>query len=278
MAEQPMVPVVAAPEHPRVLAPANSVRIDAAAPENCEWRQLPDKPQHRPILVCVQMDGAWIRVRPFQGFDTTTVAKAKAGDPAAMNALGRFHMYGPSSERDLDKALDLFRKAAALGDRGAMASLGDVYFEGRGVKADFSESLRWYRKAAGLGDPAALDAVAGAYLNGRGVAKDQVEGLRLLRQAADAGSGSAASSLSLAYYRGWWGLPIDPVQGLHWLKYASEHGCAVCMAVLSGLYATGDQVPQDKAESLRWLRASARAGYWESILKIEARGEEVEDP
>ena len=54
-------------------------------------------------------------------------------------------------ERDLEQAIDWYRKAADQQVVPAQVKLGLIYEEGLGAKKDLMEAARWYKKAADRG-------------------------------------------------------------------------------------------------------------------------------
>jgi TPR repeat protein len=85
-------------------------------------------------------------------------------------ALGELYFSGRLGvEQDYDKAVALFRLAAAQGLDMAQWRLGYMYFMGYGVAQDYTEALQLYQLAAVQGYPTALFEVAECYYWGRGV-------------------------------------------------------------------------------------------------------------
>lgn len=61
------------------------------------------------------------------------------------------HFYAESIagvERDTDKAVRLWKKAAELGDKEAKFILGNIYYYGTYVEQNREEAIQWYRKSA----------------------------------------------------------------------------------------------------------------------------------
>ncbi|MEI3479588.1 MAG: hypothetical protein V8Q84_11450 [Bilophila sp.] len=54
-------------------------------------------------------------------------------------------------DKDQDKAIDYYKKAAEAGDAAACLRLGQMYEQGKGVKADHEEAATWYKKGADSG-------------------------------------------------------------------------------------------------------------------------------
>jgi hypothetical protein len=80
-----------------------------------------------------------------------TMKRVKANDPAALCFMG-----GTCYDKgDYDGAFEYWTKAAALGDLNAHFKLGNVYMHGRGVEKDEEKALYHWEKAAIVGNPIA---------------------------------------------------------------------------------------------------------------------------
>ena len=69
----------------------------------------------------------------------------KANDPAALNQKGAMLYH---QEGDYDDAFEYFTKAAELGFAEAHKSLGVMYRDGEGVEKDEEKAVHYYEKAA----------------------------------------------------------------------------------------------------------------------------------
>lgn len=69
-----------------------------------------------------------------------------------MYNLATLLALGDGVQRDLVRALDLFRRAAALGHAKSMNMIGSFHEDGWGVEADAREAAAWYKQAAEGGD------------------------------------------------------------------------------------------------------------------------------
>lgn len=77
--------------------------------------------------------------------------KADAGSPAAMYSLGLDLLSGRCGVTDAKQGLALVHKAADLGMPAAMYTLGVKYEKPEGVEKDEQKAIEWYRKAAATG-------------------------------------------------------------------------------------------------------------------------------
>ena len=130
-----------------------------------------------------------LEVRPSDGECAARRLEAAAagGRPSAKSLLGWLYAQGVGKERDIARALALYKEAAAAGDLAARNNLGELYETGRGVKQDARRAVDLYREAAAEGFAPALFNLGRAYAAGIGVEFDAAEARRWLRQALEAG-------------------------------------------------------------------------------------------
>jgi hypothetical protein len=81
--------------------------------------------------------------------DKRVMKRVKANDPVAMVQMGMRHR----KERDHDRAIKYFTKAAELGDLHAHYLLGVIFYNGEGVEEDKEKAIRHWEKAAIGGHP-----------------------------------------------------------------------------------------------------------------------------
>ena len=74
--------------------------------------------------------------------------KAEKGDSVAQTMLGVEYMKGDQVEKDLDKAIEWWKKAAEKDYAEAEYKLGVCYHFGFGIKKSHKQARYWYEKAA----------------------------------------------------------------------------------------------------------------------------------
>ena len=72
--------------------------------------------------------------------------------PAAQFALAHIYLLGSGVEQDVAAAIALYRKAAEQKHESSQLALGDQYRMGLAVPRDLAESTKWYRRAADQGN------------------------------------------------------------------------------------------------------------------------------
>ena len=75
------------------------------------------------------------------------------------------------------KAMEWFRKSAAMESAGGQYGIGYLYQNGWGVERDFARALEWFRKAADYDDGSAQSSIGWMYHNGQGVPSLKAQGL-----------------------------------------------------------------------------------------------------
>ena len=203
---------------------------------------------------------------------------AEAGDGRAMANLAVCYRLGNGVDRNLAQALAWCRKGVEAGDGRAMANLGFFYERGEGVERDLGQALAWYRKAAEAGDGAAMVSVGVCYQNGRGVERDLGQALAWFRKGAEAGDGSAMTCVGICYLLGE-GIERDLAQALAWYRKGAEAGDGSAMTCLGVCYQLGEGIERDLAQALAWYCKGAEAGDGSAMNRLGIcceRGEGVE--
>jgi len=77
-------------------------------------------------------------------------AKKEYG-PAVFN-LGVMHLSAQGAEKNVDKAMELLRKASKLGYVDANVTLGNLYYNGSEMTKDLGKAEAWYKKACDQGN------------------------------------------------------------------------------------------------------------------------------
>ncbi|MDD4439353.1 MAG: tetratricopeptide repeat protein [Tissierellia bacterium] len=81
--------------------------------------------------------------------------------------------YQHKINKELDKAIFLYQKAAELGDRRSMNDIGYMYFKGVGVNKNIETALFWFEKAAKFGSIDSMLFLSSIYYRGDNVAIDK---------------------------------------------------------------------------------------------------------
>ncbi|KAI4701034.1 hypothetical protein J4E89_010870 [Alternaria sp. Ai002NY15] len=178
------------------------------------------------------------------------------------------HEEGGGTKKDPLKAVQWYRRAAALGDPPAMYKMGMILLKGLlGQQKNFGEAINMLKRAASLADrdnPHALHELALIYEAQTGnerVIRDEAYALQLFHQAADLGYKFSQFRLGQAYEYGLLGCPIDARTSIAWYTKAAAQEEHQSELALSGWYLTGTSgiLEQSDTEAYLWARKAACA-------------------
>ena len=184
---------------------------------------------------------------------------AALGHIGVLNRLGWMYKYGEGVEQSDTEAVKWYRKGAEAGNANAMNNLGLMYDNGRGVAQSDTEAVKWYRKGAEAGNDWAIFNLGYMYENGRGVAQSDTEAVKWYRKAADNGHAAATNNLGLMYQNGK-GVEQSDTEAVKWYRKGAEAGNAYAMNNLGLMYQNGKGVEQSDTEAVKWYRKGAEAG------------------
>ena len=176
---------------------------------------------------------------------------------------------GGGTRKDPMKAVQWYRRSAALGDTAAMYKLGMILLKGLlGQQRSVVESVNWLERAAKQADrdnPHALHELGMLYeapqTNTDRIIRDENYSRELYMQAADLGYKFSQFRLGQAYEYGSLGLPIDQRRSIAWYSKAAAQEEHQSELALSGWYLTGSQgiLEQSDTEAYLWARKAATA-------------------
>lgn len=172
----------------------------------------------------------------------------------ALYMLGMMYSRGDGVNQDMNKALELWQKAADEGHAGSLSLLGRAYMEGKlGFDRDADSGRILLEKAANRGDAAASLYLGRMYAKGEGVAQDMERAMKWYEQAASAGDAHAQYIVGLAYLEGS-GVPVDEGKAFNWLRLAAGQDHVNAMLMLSVCYSTGKGTRQDADMAEVWKK------------------------
>ena len=199
-----------------------------------------------------------------------SAAKAGHGASAYRTAVccEMGHEEGGGTKRDPLKAVQWYRRAAALGDPPAMYKMGMILLKGLlGQQKNLGEAINMLKRAADHADvenPHALHELGLLYESQTGnerVIRDEPYAYQLFLQAADYGYKFSQFRLGQAYEYGLLGCPIDPRLSIGWYTRAAAQEEHQSELALSGWYLTGNAgiLEQSDTEAYLWARKAACA-------------------
>jgi uncharacterized protein len=196
------------------------------------------------------------------------------GDHATLEyCKGIFAANSYGGPRDIDAAIQHYKKAAEMGHVEAQAVMGVTYERGTNVPQDYQKAAQWYEKAAGQGHAGAQLNLGQMYAKGQGVPRDPAKARQLIEAAAK--QGLPPAQRALAELRGgtqsapgddFWKqgktqyLAGDKKGAVPLFLKAANAGHPEAMYEMGYLYENGDGVAKDIKQAAGWYRKGAEAG------------------
>ena len=184
---------------------------------------------------------------------------AALGHIGVLNRLGGMYQYGEGVEQSDTEAVKWYRKGAEAGNDYAMCNLGLMYDNGQGVEQSDTEAVKWYRKGAEAGNARAMNILGVMYANGQGVEQSDAEAVKWYRKGAEAGNANAMNSLGWMYQSGK-GVEQSDTEAVKWYRKGAEAGNANAMCNLGWMYENGQGVEQSNTEAVKWYKKAADGG------------------
>jgi TPR repeat protein len=189
---------------------------------------------------------------------------AEAGHPFAQHNLGVAYQHGLGGlPVDAKEAVKLFLRAAEQDAERAKLYLGQAYDAGEGVEKNRAEALKWFRSGASQGDLDSLTRLAALTLEGVAGPDKVEEGLKLYFEAAELGHFEAILTVATFYETGEY-LPQDFAEALKWYLKVANKDIPELHRKLSNAY--HHMTPQNPVESLKWLQKAAQGEHDEARL------------
>lgn len=272
----------------RPVKPATQAQLDEASKvfDGMFDKEAPKKPPPKPAEVravspAETREAALKRRQAGQPADLQRARElflkaANGQDVEAMAQLGLMLKKGEGGPADPEGARNWFKAAADQGHASAANSLGLMWHNGEGGPKDLAQARECHRLAAEGGLAAAMCLYAIYLQHGHGGAKDPPGAREWFRKAADAGSVNAIAYLGLMLERGEGGAKDLPNARI-WLKRSSEAGDRLGMFAYGMMLMNGAGGPADEAGAREWLKKSGDGGMADAYayyaqLLAEGRG------
>ena len=153
--------------------------------------------------------------------------------------IGKCYAGGHGVQKDEEKAVEWFTKAADQGEAEAQLSIGTRYYSGNGVKEDKQKAVEWFTKSADQGNAAAQLALGICYYYGFGVKKDKNKAVTLYTKAVE------------------------------WFTKAAELGDARAQFTIGNCFEHGYGVKENKKKAMEWFSKAAEQGYAKAKEKLQ---------
>lgn len=185
----------------------------------------------------------------------TSLPKA---NPELLVLLGEAYKLGQGTERDPQKAFQMYEKAAARGSRGGFYKLGEAYLYGQGTEQQPVKSLRFFRLAALQGHQDSTRQLMKMYHCGMGVAANSDTALNWRERAISANSTTAFLDAAEDAYAE--NTPEAEKKAFSYISDAAEKRDRRGMALLSLAYEYGRGTEKNPAKAKEWMERTLAKG------------------
>jgi len=203
------------------------------------------------------------------------------GGPVGTFFLALMHLRGEGVARDEARGLELLRSSADGGYSAAQYLLGWRYFYGLVLPRDKGRAMSYLRAAAADDDYRAVVLLKIIAKGSRGQARDRESVVATVKRMAQSKVPTAQYTLAFMYLTGD-GVPKNGVEEVRWYRAASGKNARAAF-MLSLMYQFGDGVPNNPAEAFRLMRIAAemgdnRARYFLGSFYYQGFGTPVDRP
>ena len=181
-----------------------------------------------------------------KAFDYATIA-AEDDECGGYLVLGSLYLNGWRVEKDVNKAFENYKMAAALGDETAMNQIGLIYMGSDEFEANPEQSFYWFNEATKKGSDVGMFNLGYCYKNGFGIEADAEQAAEWFKKAAELGFVDAMVELGEYYQE----TLVDFKKAKMWYLKAAELGNADAQNKLGVLYA---DIENDYKEAIKWYK------------------------
>lgn len=181
---------------------------------------------------------------------------AKQNHIGALTRLGWCYRYGRIVEKNVNKGMEYYQRAAELGFSLAQLRMGDFYTDNK----DYAQAFNWYLKAAENGENEAQNSLGVCYYFGLGTKEDYEKAASWFLKSALQNNKDAKNNISVCYKNGC-GVTKNINESIKWLMEAASQYHIASVFRLGFCYATGSGVEQDLKEAEKYLGLAIKIGY-----------------
>ena len=177
---------------------------------------------------------------------------------------------GRGTDKDMDKALEYYQRAAEAGSDYCAATLGNLYRQTYDIEKNIAKSIEWYTKACEMGNMPAGISLASIYLYGadqNGTEKNPEKAAAILQVLAEKGYVPAQTQLADLYMSGE-GVPWDSAKAFEWLLKAAAQDYAYAEMEIADIFeyglkgsASDTLIEADHALAEAWRARAIGQGY-----------------
>ena len=169
------------------------------------------------------------------------VSSPDCSDPGKLQMAAECCQRGRGTDKDMDKALEYYQRAAEAGSDYCAATLGNLYRQTYDIEKNIAKSIEWYTKACEMGNKPAGISLASIYLYGadqNGTEKNPEKAAAILQVLAEKGYVPAQTQLADLFMSGE-GVPWDSAKAFEWYLKAAAQDDAYAQCELGDIFTYG---------------------------------------
>lgn len=176
----------------------------------------------------------------------------------AMIDVGAFYLFGYHVEKNINKAIEWYKKAASFDSSVGYHNLGFICYQDGELR---ETALNLFTKAASLGYADSAYMLGVMYLQGSGVEKDAQKALDNLVLSDKLGKHYACRPIGDLYFQGAFDNgKQNPDKAIEWYLRGMEHDVLSCIEVLGDCYHHGFGVEADLDLAYDFYKTAAEKG------------------
>ena len=195
----------------------------------------------------------------------------EANDSKCMLELARIYLSEDSilqKYHDPKGGLQLLKKSIKHGNADACDYMGYLYSRGENVDKDDKEAFKYFKMADEYGSANGALNLGASYIAGRGVEKSTAEGMKCYERAAERGNAEAALRL--------YTLEQNPDKCKEYLEKAVDLGSPRAYYIIARMYYWGaNGYPEDNYQAFVYFKKAADAGWidaFEYLINMYEKG------
>jgi TPR repeat protein len=199
----------------------------------------------------------------------------KLGHADAQYRLGLFYLYGTHGEKNLEKAVELFKQAAEQGHAISQNKLGNLYNELGNLYADgivvpknMKKAVEFFRLAAAEQNLNAQCNLGNCLFWGRGVEQNQQQAIELFQKAANQGHPVSQYFLGYSNLNGL-GVTKNVNLAYKFFSMLADRGYANGKYGLGICYEKGYGVSKDEKKAVEYYKSAAEQGDVSAALNLK---------
>ncbi|MDO4991648.1 MAG: tetratricopeptide repeat protein, partial [Prevotellaceae bacterium] len=207
-------------------------------------------------FICRSQDSIYVQYHNIEkGIDLLKKA-IRHGSSEAMYKLGKEYQYGENIGKDDEKAFDLYMKSFELNNPNGAFMLGISYMHGIGCEKDVAKGVEVWKKAVEYGDGSSANNLFCYYAYGEFSNDKSVINYELakkfLKEGAKLGDGMACWNLGRLYYSGNFLFEKNDIQSFIYSKQAADKGIVDACRAVAYMYQQGIGCRKDLEESKKY--------------------------